>query len=336
MCERVGRRRSRRLVLAPAALAVLCGLAAIAEGQPAGPPAHVRVGLSGHTVTFLPLYLAMEQLLFRREGLEVEVASFGGGTRAAAALASGSIDIVGTSLESIIVAIGGGHPVRVFYSPSGGTPFSWYARPDVTGWTDLRGRRVAVSNFGSVTDVLTRFALRRHGLEAGRDVYIVQGGEPAVRLAALRAGRVDAAILFPPHTYAAEAQGLRYLGSQSTEVGEPWPLSLLAAREEFLAGRAETVRAFLRAYVAGMRLARADRELAVRILAERLKYAPRETALAYDDVVPGFDERGRLPASALQLFWRIVTEMGEVTEPWPEERFLDRRFIDTFERWAPR
>jgi NitT/TauT family transport system substrate-binding protein len=330
------RRRSGWLVLVLAALAVECGLTTIAAGQPSRPPVHVRVGLSGDSVPLVPLYLAAEQSLFRREGLEVEVASFGGGTRAATALASGSVDIVATSLESIVVAIRAGYALRVFYSPSGATPFAWFARPDVAGWAGLRGGRVAVSNFGSVTDVLTRYALRRHGLEAGTDVFVIQSGEPAARLAALRAGRVDAAILFPPHTYAAEAQGLRNLGSQSTEVGEPWPLSLLAARERFLADRAETVRAFLRAYVAGIRMARADRELAIRTVAERLKYPAREAERAYDEVVPRLDERGRLATSRLQLFWRIATEMGEVTEPWPEERFLDRRFIDAFDEWAPR
>jgi NitT/TauT family transport system substrate-binding protein len=171
---------------------------AVAGGQPAPLAARLRIGLSGDAVQFLPLYLGGEQHLFRREGLEVAVVNFGGGARAAAALAGGSIDIVATSLESILAAIRGGHPVKVFYSPSGGIPFKWYARPEIAGWADLRGRRAAVSSFGSVSDVLTRYALRRHGLVAGTDVYVVQAGEPAVRLAALRAGRVDAAILFTP------------------------------------------------------------------------------------------------------------------------------------------
>jgi ABC-type nitrate/sulfonate/bicarbonate transport system substrate-binding protein len=98
----------------------------------------------------------------------------------------------------------------------------------------------------------------------------------------------------------------------------------------------ETVRAFLRAYVRGLRLARADRELAVRVVAERLKYPRREAELAYDEVVPRLDERGRLPAQTLPLFWQVVIATDEATEPWPEERFLDRRFIDTFEQWVPR
>jgi hypothetical protein len=37
----------------------------------------------------------------------------------------------------------------------------------------------------------------------------------------------------------------------------------------------------------------------------------------------------------MTVFWRILAAAGEVSEPWPEARFLNRRFIDTFAEWAP-
>jgi hypothetical protein len=46
-------------------------------------------------------------------------------------------------------------------------------------------------------------------------------------------------------------------------------------------------------------------------------------------------ERGRLPAAAMPIFWELAVEADEVGEAWPESRFLDRRFIDSFEAWAP-
>ena len=38
----------------------------------------------------------------------------------------------------------------------------------------------------------------------------------------------------------------------------------------------------------------------------------------------------------MPVFWEIAVAAGEVTEPWPESRFFDRRFVDTFDEWAPR
>jgi hypothetical protein len=37
----------------------------------------------------------------------------------------------------------------------------------------------------------------------------------------------------------------------------------------------------------------------------------------------------------MPVFWSIAVAAGEVEAPWPESRFLDRRLIDTFDRWAP-
>ena len=55
----------------------------------------------------------------------------------------------------------------------------------------------------------------------------------------------------------------------------------------------------------------------------------------YDEAFPTLDERGDLSPGAMTVFWRMMMAAGEVTEPWPEARFLDRRFIDSFAQRAP-
>jgi hypothetical protein len=88
--------------------------------------------------------------------------------------------------------------------------------------------------------------------------------------------------------------------------------------------------------VRALRLLRADRELGVGLLGRWLKYERAQAERALDESLAGFDERGRLPTASMPVFWDIAVAAGEVGEPWPESRYVDRRFIDTFERWAPR
>jgi NitT/TauT family transport system substrate-binding protein len=295
----------------------------------------LTVGLAGHTKSYLTLYVARERTA-QSEGLELELVAFGGGSRAAAAAVSGSVDVGLASLDTLISAVSGGQPIRAFYGGFNHADFEWFALPGVATWEDLRGRTVAVSAYGSLTDFLTRHVLRKHGLEPGRHVHIMQGGGPSTRWQALRAGRVGAAILQTPLKWQAQADGFTRVGTQAEEIGREWPTNVMFARDEFLERHPWTVRALLRAHVRALRLVRSDRELGISVLMRSMKVGRPEAERSYDDAVAGFDERGRLPAQVMPIFWEIAVAAGEVVTPWAESRFLDRRFIDTFETWAPR
>lgn len=331
-----------------AALAMVAAACAPTTAPPQAPPAagqglaaarpektDLRIGLSVHGPGQLPVYVAGART-FREEGLNVEVLSFNGDGGVVQALASDSVDLIVPSLNGLINMISAGQPVRGFYAGFHQADFEWRAKPEVRGWADMKGRRVAIASYGGLTDFLTRHALRKHGLEPERDVQLVQSGGSANALQALRAGTADAAILVAPFKWQAEAEGFGRLGAQATDVAAEWPRNILVAKETLLDDGPNTLRAVLRAHVRAIRLAKADREAAVQIMMDVLKYERQHAERAYDEVIVGFDERGRLPAAAMPVFWEIATAAGEVSEPWPEARFLDRRFVDTFEAWAPR
>jgi len=71
------------------------------------------------------------------------------------------------------------------------------------------------------------------------------------------------------------------------------------------------------------------------VFVERLKYAPAMAARSYDELMPTFDERGRLPERSMKVFWEILVRNGDVKAPIPENTLLDRQFIDSFSAWAP-
>jgi NitT/TauT family transport system substrate-binding protein len=227
-------------------------------------------------------------------------------------------------------------PVIAFYAGFHQSDYAWLAQPSIKSWDALKGKTAGVSTFGSATDQLTRYALRRHGLVPEKDVQIVQAGPPASIAQALKSERLAIGILAPPMNWMVADAGLNILGSQGEEIAPQWPKHVFVARKKFLDDNPNTVRAILAAHVAAIRLARAERALVVATYMERLKFQKMYAERAYDAIVPGYDERGALPnEQSMNVFWSLQIERGEAKEPWPSARILDDRFIRTFAEWAP-
>jgi ABC-type nitrate/sulfonate/bicarbonate transport system substrate-binding protein len=287
----------------------------------------LRLGLALEATGWLPIYVAATHTA-ADEGLQIDLAAFNGDAGAAQALASDSVQVAVVSLSGLLQMIAAGLPVKGFYAGLNQAAWEWFGQADLRGWADVRGKTVAIASFAGLTDVLTRHVLRKHGLEPGRDVQLVQIGGSATRLESLRARRVAVTMLTAPFKWQAAAAGLVRLGTQATEVARDWPTGVFCAKESFLAGSPGLLRALVRAHVRAIRLARADSEVGIATLSRRLRYERGDAERAYREAIAAADERGLLPQESMAVFWSVMRDAGEVTAPWPESRFLDRRFID--------
>ncbi|MBI3076792.1 MAG: ABC transporter substrate-binding protein [Deltaproteobacteria bacterium] len=184
-------------------------LAWLAVGQ----AAPVRAADPALTVTYAAisgshaaLWVTKEAGLFERHGLRVQLIYLGGG-QATKVLLAGSSPIISISGPAPIAAAIQGADTVIVATVLNTFIFSIMARPELTRPEALRGRRVGISRFGAATDFALRYALRRWGLEPGRDVAILQvGGVPEI-LAALRQGAIDAGVLSSPSTRLARRAG---------------------------------------------------------------------------------------------------------------------------------
>jgi NitT/TauT family transport system substrate-binding protein len=325
---------SRRTVLQAGAGA---GLAALARTPALGAieKSKLVAAIPVDAASFLPVYLAAARTWTQR-GLNVELTAFRGDAEVSQALIGGSIDFSIQSADGLVNMINAGAPVIAFYAGFHQSDYAWLSQPSIKSWDMLKGRTAGVSTFGSATDQLTRYALRRHGLAPEKDVQMVQAGPPASIAQALKAERLGIGILAPPMSWIMMDAGFNLLGSQGDEIAPQWPKHVFVARKKFLDDNPGTVRAILAAHVAALRLARADRDLVVATYMDRLKFQKPYAERAYDAIVPGYDERGSLPEEAsMKVFWSLQVERGEAKEPWPNERLLDDRFIRSFADWAP-
>jgi NitT/TauT family transport system substrate-binding protein len=324
----------RRFAQAGAAAAAVAGIGRRARAAPLGPLEKPRLtlGIPLDAASFTPVYVAAART-WKQQGLDIELISFRGDAEVAQALAGNSVDLSLQSLDGLINLINAGQPVQGFYAGFYQSDFAWLAQPKIKQWKDLKGGTAGVSTYGSLTDQLTRYILKRNGLEPEKDVQIVQAGTTASMLAALKAGRLALAILSPPFKWMAQEAGFTRLGAQM-DIAPQWPKHAYLAKTRLIEENPNTLRAFLRAHVAALRLARAEPAATIDILIERLKWTKDYAQRAYAETMPAYDERGRLPQAHMDVFWSIEIAGGAVKEAWPDAKLIDDRFIKSFAEWA--
>ncbi len=115
--------------------------------------------------------------------------------------------------------------------------------PQIRRFEDLKGKKIAISAFGTLTDLLTREILIDRGLKPMQDVLLLQTGGVPVRLAALVSGNVQGTLLASQQALAAMRDGYRNL----EYTPPPYVSHPLIAKNDMLANEKQIVRAFIRA-----------------------------------------------------------------------------------------
>lgn len=85
-------------------------------------------------------------------------------------------------------------------------------RPEIKTVADLKGKRLGITRFGTVTDSMTRLLVGKLGLDPEKDISYVQVGDVPILLASLSSGKIiDGAIIQPPYYLKAVANGMHVL-----------------------------------------------------------------------------------------------------------------------------
>lgn len=314
--------------------ATLSGATAAQVNIPETPS--ITIGLSVNDSTFLPIYLAQGAGYFKQEGLSVKVLAFRGGSDLTRGVVARSVQIGVAAPTSVLAAINAGQKVKVFYGGFNQTPFFWYALPPVKTFADAKGKRFGISRFGSSTDALTRFALRSVKMDPDKDVRIIQGGGSSARIAAMQSKQIDVGIFTWPFNFVAQDRGYNLVASQSDFMPD-FPIQSFFAMQDFMDKNPNTLKAVLRGFVRGVRLAKQDKAASVKTLMERVKLNAEYAGRAYDQLVAGWHENGRLAsADGMKKFFEMAIAAGEVKEQWALDKYWDNRFVSTFSQWAPK
>ena len=143
----------------------------------------------------LPLSIAEQLGYFKAEGLDVEINDFAGGARALQAVAAGGVDVVSGAFEHTIRLQSKGQKFQAFVlqgrAPAIAMGISHKTMPHYKTVSDLKGKRIGISESGASSQLVAGLILSRAGLLAS-DVAFVSVGTAAGALMAVRAGQIDA------------------------------------------------------------------------------------------------------------------------------------------------
>ena len=292
---------------------------------PAQSSAKIVVGLSSVNVAFLPVYVTEAKGFFKDEGLDVLLVLFNAGATNLQALIGGDVQIMGSAFVETIGGRAAGVDVTNFWGVCNLMPFQLYSQPDFTSMAQAKGKRFAISRFGSLTDFLTRATLRHFNLSE-KDVTILQIGSTPARFAALKAKGVDASLVWFPVTEIAKKQGYNKL-LDLKEVFPEWPYETFAARKSYLTKEKDQVTKFLRAYQKGVKYTLDHKDEAVKIMMKYVKIDPSYAPAGYDEYRDSFPLNGQIAEKAIPTVIDEEFRTGRIKKHLTVEDMVDRSFI---------
>ena len=216
----------------------------------AQPVAKIRIGYPSISSRQAQLWVAKDEGLFRKYGLEVELIFLRGGQIAVQALASGDPPIV--TVGNVILANLQGYDNVLVASVENSYDQIVFARPGtVTRMEQLKGKRFGISGFGTATHNAALILFKKFNLEPNRDVALIATGPAPDRLAAMSTGKVDATFFNPSEAPLAGKAGLVEI-IQMADLGVEVQGSGLATSRGFIKGHRDVVKSAVKAYVEGI------------------------------------------------------------------------------------
>ena len=295
----------------------------------------VRVGYSGGGVA-KNLHKIIERAgLWKKRGLDVRLIYFTSGATMAQAMVGGDLDLADSDVPAMVAAVSAGvldgKLISVYVNRF---PFAFVVRNEIKTAEDLKGKRLAISRFGSSSDVTTRMLMRHFKLDPDKDVRIIQAAG-TTRVPAMIAGQIDGTLLGTYDVPIITDSGccrvlvdLLDIPMDYARFGQVAPVALVKTRRDMLAK-------FLEGLIEGIYVFKTNRELALSVLRqegvkvpeygyERVAAAMRERPIPEIKGVQAVLDSVRTPKSKITLARDIMD--GSLVEEIDKSGFIAKLY----------
>src|SRR5437588_4168852 len=134
------------------------------------PLRQIYVGVSSVSMGNIIIYVTKEAKLFEKYGLYADPVAMRGSGESSKAMIGGSIQVAPIATPTVINADLSGSDLVILAHTLPGVVHAMIVKPEIKRVEDLKGKKVGVTTFGSLTDFLVRHILRKKGLNPDRDV----------------------------------------------------------------------------------------------------------------------------------------------------------------------
>lgn len=280
-------------------------------------------------------YIANEKGYFDDYNIEVEFATFANSDDMLPALASGEVDIAGgISSAAFFNAIAQGIDVKIIadkgHNAEGRSYFTFVIGADkqeeIKEYSDLKGKRIAVSGQHGVDDYIYHLMLEHAGLTKD-DVEFVLMPDFGTMLAAIENGSIDAALNIEPLITQGVSQGMHVRFGDATDFAPEAQIAMVLGSPQFMNDEQEVSLRFMAAYLKGVRdyndafKKDIEKEEIVKIMA---KYTALKDVKVWEDVfVTGLDPNGKMFIGDIRDQYELYKKNGAIRGEFNFDEAID-------------
>ena len=266
-----------RVFTALALLIFILGGYSPAEAQ------RIRAASGGLSIIHSLLWAPYEQKLMKKYGVDLEYIAIESGTVGMQTLVANQSQFLFSTGSLAVNANLVGADISIVAGGLNFIPDKLIARPEIKTPEDFRGKKIAISRFGSSSDVNLRICLEKLGVKPEL-TQIIQVGGVSTRQTALLAGQIDATILSDPQATAATKNGMKLM----VDLSDPkWGFprychNCFMAKRSYLESNREQATNLIKAVIEGLYLMKRDKAFAMRLIKKYLRFDDESASIGYD------------------------------------------------------
>jgi NitT/TauT family transport system substrate-binding protein len=288
----------------------------------------INVAYSSISGNIAPLWVTQDKGFFRKYGLDVQSILIESGTTTAQALVAGDISFASVAGPPVIQSSLRGADVVMIASVINTLTFQLFTERGITRPDQFKGKAVGVTRYGSATDFAMRYALDKYGLDANKEVAVLQLGNQPAQLAALEAGKVQGAMLSMPTSVRAKKLGFPMLADLQM-LGLEYQHTSIATSRALLKSKPELARDFMRAYIEGIHYAKTHRRETLEIIGKYLRTDEKEILDdTYDSIIQTLVPEKPYPTlKGIQIILREFGAKDPAARSARPEQFVDTTIL---------
>ncbi|MBI2370576.1 MAG: ABC transporter substrate-binding protein [Deltaproteobacteria bacterium] len=196
-------------------LGLLAGLVLLAAPAADAQLTRVKYNEVVHAIFYAPKYVALNEGMFRAEGLDIQLSTAWGGDKSMAALVSGAAEIALLGPEPSIYLVRQGAERRAinFAQLTQRDGLFLMARKPMPNfkWTDVKGKTIIGQRVGGTPFLFFNWALHKHGVDPKRDTKVIPYTDLRAIPGVFKAGQGDFVHHFDPAIAVLEREGAGYV-----------------------------------------------------------------------------------------------------------------------------
>ena len=262
----------------------------------------VRINWTAVTGAQSGMFMAQQERLFKKNGLEVELLHIPSSSRGIQAILAGEIAFSFMDGVNAAQANLKGANLALVAGATNRQVFSLMAKAEIKRIADLKGKKIGITRVGSSTHTSALYALGSGGLKPS-DYQILPLMEVPNIFTALAAGQIDVAKEGPEFVSVAVGTSRTYIKANE-----------------------DTVRRVVRAYAEGVQMFKTNKSAALKMIQNQLKVKEPEIQ---EDTYNQFRDYLEYPPYVSRKGMEAV--LAEIADPAAKtakaEDFLDMRFV---------